>query len=202
MICMTSLRPLIRWAGNLVLVLLLFVLLVILLPSRYWDVEFLTVASGSMAPQMPVGSIVAVRRVDYTHILPGDIITFVSSEDSSRIVTHRVQEVTVRGSDRAFRTKGDANPDSDLALVSPGMVRGRVLVAIPLLGYLAQFARTRLGWLSMAAVPTAIIVISELISIMRAIWARPAADQTKSPSPGEDVASRFRRLIDSQSPSS
>jgi signal peptidase len=191
---MSIFRRLIQWTGNLVLLLLFLFLAMTLLAPRYLDMEFLTVASGSMVPDIPVGAIVAVSPVDYTHILPGDVITFVSPEGPSRIVTHRVQEVTVMGSERAFRTKGDANQDTDLALVSPGMVRGRVCAAIPLLGYLAQFVRTKLGWLLMAAVPTGIIVISELIDILSVIWADPTAQRDGSASSREDAASRFRRL--------
>jgi signal peptidase len=199
---MAFLPRLIRWIGNWILILLLLLLVLIHLAPRYWGIELLTVASGSMAPYMPMGSIAAVREVDPTHVLPGDIITFASPEDPLQLVTHRVQEVTVLGRDRAFRTKGDANDEADLFLVPPSMMRGRVLAAIPLLGYLAQFSRTRMGWLLMAAAPTAIIVGSELINILRAIWTQPVESRKQKPSAKEDAASRFRRLTDPHWPAS
>ena len=69
----------------------------------------LTVLSGSMEPQLHVGDVVVVDQVPPLDVRVGDIVTFRDPEDASRLITHRVREIDVNGSDVAFVTKGDAN---------------------------------------------------------------------------------------------
>jgi signal peptidase len=159
-----------RWIINLVLLGLLLVGALTFMASRWWGLDFRSVASGSMEPTIPVGSVVAVQPVDPVTLRLGYIITFKSPENPNLIVTHRVNKVTGPPEARLFHTKGDANDDPDLELVPAGNVLGRVRFHLPYLGYLAQFVRTPRGWLYLVAVPAVLVVLMELVNILKVIW--------------------------------
>ena len=56
-----------------------------------WDVY--TVLSGSMEPEIHVGSIIYVKEVDYRELKVGDVLTFMLNENT--VATHRITEVVV-----------------------------------------------------------------------------------------------------------
>lgn len=175
-----------QWITSLVLFCLLLGLALILLAPRMWELDLRAVASGSMAPNIPMGSMVVIQPVEIEAILPGDIITFKSPELPDNVVTHRVVAVTVMGGERAFRTQGDANQDADLELIPASKVLGRVLFALPYFGYLSNFIRMRQGWFLMIILPAGILIILELVNILKWIWSNDkglsrGARSTKSP---------------------
>jgi signal peptidase len=84
-----------------------------------------TVLSGSMEPELPVGSVAIVRPRPAAEIGVGDVVTFVDRDPekgTSRIVTHRVIGVEPGP---AFRTQGDANEDPDVRPVPAAGSRPR-----------------------------------------------------------------------------
>lgn len=99
------------------------------------------VLSGSMEPELPVGSLVYVREVDPSDVAVGDVITF--KLDSGTLVTHEVYEIDADAHE--FRTHGIANVDSqgnispDATPVSWSSLVGRVVTCVPLLGYVNVF---------------------------------------------------------------
>jgi hypothetical protein len=71
------------------------------------EVVSLPVLSGSMLPDLPVGSEIRVRRAPWTQCSWGDIIVF---DDASRLVAHRLLvRLRGRGKGLIFQ-KGDSNP--------------------------------------------------------------------------------------------
>lgn len=93
------------------------------------------VQSGSMEPSMHVGSLALVKRgIDPLDLAEGDVVAFEIA--GGEIVTHRVV-VNDRGSEE-LTTKGDANEAVDPSPVAYGSVVGRLLVAVPYLGYVVQ----------------------------------------------------------------
>ena len=66
------------------------------------------VLSGSMEPELPVGSLVYVRAVDPSEVAVGDTITF--ELESGTLVTHEVYEIDAAA--REFKTHGIANVDA------------------------------------------------------------------------------------------
>lgn len=163
-------RRVMRAILNVIFLALLLGLFLILFAPRWWGIDLRSVASGSMGPTIPVGSMVVIEPVEIEKILPGDIITFQSSEIMNRVVTHRVVEVTVMEGERAFRTKGDANDDPDLNLLPASKMLGRVLFDLPYLGFLSQFIHTRQGWLLIIIIPAAILILLEMGNILKLIW--------------------------------
>lgn len=92
------------------------------------------VISRSMAPALPVGSMVYVKKKDFDDIRAGDIITFRFGEGNLP-VTHRVVEKN--GEEKTFQTRGDANERPDGRAVQYAQVDGVVRFAVPWLGYAA-----------------------------------------------------------------
>ena len=90
-----------------------------------------TVVSGSMAPEIPVGSLVIAQPVEPARIAAHDVIAF---DSGGVVVTHRVVEN--RREQQELVTKGDANAGNDMAAVPYDAVIGKIVVHIPTLGQL------------------------------------------------------------------
>lgn len=95
--------------------------------------SFLQVQTGSMEPELPVGTIVITKNTDPKELKKGDIISFYSTdkEISQKVVTHRIVDITTNMKGYpTFTTKGDANDIEDRAPVSNIMVIGKVVYNI------------------------------------------------------------------------
>lgn len=92
-------------------------------------VPIFRVASGSMEPTLPVGSVVFEAPADA--LKPGTIITFQQDGDE-RPTTHTFIGYAEDGS---LMTKGDANPTPDVhsAPLTPDDVIGKVVLTTPVL---------------------------------------------------------------------
>lgn len=93
--------------------------------------------SGSMAPEIPTGSLAFARTVDASAISIGDVVS-VENQSGTRI-SHRVVAATRTGGGAvALTLKGDANRSAD---PSPYVVTkaDRVVGHIPVLGYIAAW---------------------------------------------------------------
>lgn len=94
-----------------------------------WGTGFFNVVSGSMAPAVPVGSIIFVNAVPAETIEVGDIIAYISiSEDT--VITHRVVDKVIQGGQYVFTTKGDGNRNTDPPMWYDRII-GRVFYIIP-----------------------------------------------------------------------
>jgi len=123
------------------------------------DTRYEPVLTGSMEPAIPVGGVVVIKPVNPDSIEIGDIICFRFSE--STLITHRVSSIT----DEGFITKGDANENGDIKVVSKGNVVGKVIFTLPLIGYLGTFARTQIGLILLLFIPAITIIIYEIKNI-------------------------------------
>ena len=155
-----------KYLSTAFLVVIILVAAFTLLAPRFgWRID--TILSGSMSPDLKTGGMAVTQPVESTDIEVGDIITYGSPIDGE-VVTHRVVEIREH-SPPFFRTKGDANEDHDSYLVPPENVVGKVCFHIPLLGYVAQFIKTPLGFILMLFVPGFIIIVMEVRNIRQAI---------------------------------
>lgn len=152
-------------AGILVTVMVL--LAVALAGVRLVGMQVFTVLSGSMEPNYHVGSLIYVKKVDYTQLKAGDVITFMLDEDT--VATHRIVEVVPDEEDPSvlrYRTKGDANEAVDGSLVHYKNVVGSPVFTIPGLGYLASYIQNPPGTyiaISVGAVLLLIVFIPDLL---------------------------------------
>lgn len=138
-----------------ILIAMLAVLAAILIIPRIFGYETLAVLSGSMEPEIPVGSIVFVKEAAQEEIKVGDIITYRLSGNT--LVTHRVAQIDAQTGD--YITRGDANETPDSNPVSYDSIVGVANLHLPLLGYLSIYMKTPLG----LAVACGIIIIIILL---------------------------------------
>jgi signal peptidase len=117
--------------------------------GRLAGFESFAIRGGSMAPTLPVGSLVVVGRIDPATIEPGDVVTY--RGENGVVVTHRVVEVDASEAEVWLRTRGDANATPDGAPVPLRAVVGGVTAVIPLLGFLAGMLTLPAGVASVAA---------------------------------------------------
>ena len=102
--------------------------------------NYKTVLTGSMEPAIPVGSIVITKEQSSYEI--EDIISF---QEEGAIITHRIISI-----DRErYITKGDANNVADTEEVQQKQILGKVILTIPLLGYLVMWLMSPFGIISL-----------------------------------------------------
>lgn len=132
------------------------------LPGTLGNLEVRVVQSGSMAPAMPVGSLVVTLPAEAYRA--GDIITFkqegARAPTSHRVVSARSQDGTVY-----YQTKGDANEEPDNREVLHGQVLGRVALTVPYAGFILDFARQPWGFALLIGLPALVIIFDELFNI-------------------------------------
>jgi len=155
-------RKLVKWLGIIMQGLLIVAVVAFVLLPAIYSSSLAAVYSGSMAPEMPVGSLAVVEPVNPDDIEVGDIIAFNPTwDDDDAIVSHRVIEV-VNAETLGFITKGDANEAPDFEAVPAENVTGRVDLIIPNMGYIliyiAQYSRNQLGFALLIALPTILLI--------------------------------------------
>ncbi|WP_256300400.1 signal peptidase I [Haloarchaeobius salinus] len=129
------------------------------------DASFVVV-SGSMEPAISVGDAVVVAEVDGDDVRVGDVITYVTA-DRSVPTTHRVIDIQQTAAGPEFVTQGDNNEDPDASTVTPDRLVGRVMLTIPLIGYVVEFVGTTTGFALLVAAPIALLVLTELWALVK-----------------------------------
>lgn len=125
--------------GTLILILVILTCLPLTVP-RLLGYDIFSVVSGSMAPEIPVGSVVYVERVAPEDVKAGDVIAF--WRDGS-VVTHRVVENRFVVGE--YITKGDANEAEDINPTQYADLVGRVKFHFPMLGQAMTLLASRVG---------------------------------------------------------
>lgn len=125
---------------GILIIIAVIVSAVLLTVPRFFGLSVYHVESGSMAPALPVGSLIYVKKVEPESIQPGDIITFVLEGST---ITHRVVEN--RFVEGELVTKGDANEQEDIHLVPYANIVGKVSSHLPVLSKLLVVYSTGLG---------------------------------------------------------
>lgn len=113
----------------------------ILLPAT--GHQLLIISSGSMAPNIPVGSLVLIGPPPGTSVAAGDVVTF--RLPNGGLVTHRVVRTFSLANEPYLSTKGDANRDPDLVAIPARSVVGKALAWAPEAGYFVAFVQGPLG---------------------------------------------------------
>lgn len=117
-------------AGTLILLAVIVFCLPVTL-AKLCGYEVYNVVSGSMEPDIPVGSVIFVEPVEAGTVDEGDVIAF-RSEGS--VIAHRV--VRNRVVEGEFVTKGDANQEEDINPVNYRELVGKVGRCYPVMGHL------------------------------------------------------------------
>lgn len=176
--------------GALILLAIIVSCLMILLP-QIRGYQVFHVVSGSMEPEIPVGSIVYVQAIQAPDVQADDVIAFRSGNS---VITHRVvRNFLVEGQ---FSTKGDANPEEDERRVDYDELIGVVTRHYPHLGELLVFYSTPFGKIYILLFAACGAMLNILAGRLRARYkevAQPAAPAepkpqgSSSPRPEEGV---------------
>jgi signal peptidase len=124
----------------------------------------LTVLSGSMEPAIHTGSVVVVAPT--TDYKIGEVITFGEIGKDKIPVTHRIKDIKIIDSKSVYITKGDANNAEDGSEIPQSEIKGRVLFAIPFLGYALNFVKQPIGFALVIIVPAILIIWEEMKKII------------------------------------
>lgn len=163
-----------------------FVLLVIVLgvgligtqTSLLGNYELKIVQSGSMEPTIPTGSLVIVAPVEQYQV--NDVVTFGSGRVSEVPTTHRIVGDQIQNGELRYITKGDANEERDAGFLDPNKIIGKVVLSIPFLGYLIDFARQPIGFILLIALPALMVIGDEIWVIYRELRKKPSEKEEKN----------------------
>lgn len=190
---MNSLRILVTWFFIFIAAGVGFLLVSPELPLPI-HTEVKIVKSGSMEPTIMTGA--AVLIVERPSYRIGDIVTF-TSESAAIPTTHRIIASETHDGTTVFVTKGDANEEADTAPLLPENIVGKVLVDVPYLGFIFDFARQPIGFALLIGIPALLIIIDEVEKIYRELRRRPARSRiaVAEDLSVESVALRFERPL-------
>ncbi len=100
--------------------------------SGFFRYYAISIATGSMTPNINVGDVVIVdQHKDYKELKKGEIIAY---KYGKVVIVHRICDRVVIGDDYYFYTWGDANDSKDNYIIYPDMIIGKVEVKIPYIG--------------------------------------------------------------------
>ena len=148
--------------GSLVILGVILVLIPLSLP-RLLGYETFDIISESMEPEIPVGSLVLVKRTDCDSLKKGEIIAFYHN---GTVVCHRI--VLNNYFEEKITTKGDANQNVDIEDVEYNEVIGVIKYHYPLLGTLGSYFSTASGKLLLAELivcATLLFVVSDKVKL-------------------------------------
>lgn len=140
---------------------MLLVASLIPIPGNY---KIKIVKSGSMEPAIKTGAVVVIKPSDVYRI--GDIITFGEDTKTQIPTTHRIIDTEGSGQNQLFQTKGDANDSEDPRPVSVSEVSGKVILDVPYLGYVLDFAKRPMGFVLLVGIPAVVVIIDEIMKIV------------------------------------
>lgn len=135
----TRVRSAAGWIGQViawfVITAVVVMLAVCVVIPRIGGATPYTILTGSMRPDLPVGTLVAMKPVDVSNIGVGNVLTYQLKSGESTVVTHRVVAVGFDSDGtRIFTTQGDANNGPDPKKVIPAQIKGKLWYAVPHLG--------------------------------------------------------------------
>lgn len=160
-------KKLIAYILGVIYCLLIFVAIIIvitILPLKN-NLKIYSVMSGSMEPTISVGSLILTKPQAAYSV--GDIISFQNDEQiaTKNTTTHRIAAIEEENGLNYYSTKGDANDSNDPGRVNDNRIKGKVVLSIPLLGYLISYIKTLPGLMLLVIIPAVIIVYEEFRKI-------------------------------------
>ncbi|MBT3285551.1 signal peptidase I [Candidatus Bathyarchaeota archaeon] len=112
----------------------------------------MVVISQSMIPTLGVGDFIFIQSIDDFDTVNigdppvGDILVFFRPGYSEEYIVHRAIGGTLVEARWVYQTKGDHNAFQDGFTVDQGLVAGKVINRIPILGYFSLFIKTMKGF--------------------------------------------------------
>lgn len=184
-------KQMIRVISNILFVVLavslIFAIFVFLIP-RFTPIQYRAVRTGSMEPDIPVGSMVVVVPTSADNIKVGDDVTYVSQ--SNQVVTHRVLNIDLESG--VFTTYGIANGvDNADPPVAYENIIGVAKFHIPWIGPAILYLDTLSGKIAAITVILVIALLGALLSVIAK--GRQSGKQSAEP-PNEAETSGITRI--------
>ncbi len=143
---------------------------------------------------IPLESLVVIHRVDgpgfYSSLKVGDVLTFDYTHPASgenMVVTHRIIGIAEADGVYTYTLKGDSIADDPMngsvqvVTSDSGDVIGEVVGVSTLLGKLIVFLSTWTGKICLVLIPCAILIVSELRTMIRTIREPDVPEETATP---------------------
>ena len=153
-------KKLVSFLSDILIILLLLTVGATLALKYIGHAEMKAVLTGSMEPELPVGSLLVILPVSYEEIQIGDDITCVRDQNLT-LVTHRVIEKD--DETKSITTQGIANNAPDTPTRYENVV-GRVEYHVPYAGYLVIWTSDKKGKIICGILISALVAISLLFS--------------------------------------
>lgn len=133
----------------------------------------LKIRTGSMEPEYMTGSMIVTKQVPAEELKKGDVISFYVSfgDVSNQVNTHRIEKINyLRGGEREFITKGDANNTVDIYPVLEKRVIGKVILNLGVVsGSVIGFLQNPNIILFCIIIPLVIITFLEALNLVKLI---------------------------------
>ena len=111
---------------------IIFILTIVYFMSGYFRYYAITIATGSMIPNIYKGDIVVIdKKIKLADLKEGQVIAY---NHDKRIIVHRLVNIEKVGDTFYFYTKGDANNAKDNYIIYEDMIIGVVISKIPYVG--------------------------------------------------------------------
>lgn len=127
------------------------------------------VVTGSMEPQIPVDSLILVKREEASTLQVGDVISFYSRDPSllGEVNTHRIVEIHENEGSLSFTTKGDANNIVDRYDTREEDLLGKVVFSSASIGKFVRLLSNPLVFFPFIILPLAILIIKNIIDSVK-----------------------------------
>lgn len=131
--------------------------------AKIGGISFFRIVTGSMEPEIPVGSIIICKETEIELIQTDDIVCFRSLNPMilGETVTHRVVDINENSEgDRLLITRGDANLSADPEYVTRGNLIGKVTYYAKDKNVMASFVNIltdKIGFMVLILIPTLMI---------------------------------------------
>src|SRR3989338_2531505 len=149
-----------------IIIAIIVLLLIALFPIKN-NYQIKIVQSGSMEPDIKIGSVVIIKPS--ANYAVGDVVTFGKDTKKDIPTTHRIVSSRAQDGVIMFTTKGDANENNDTNEIRQSEVAGKVLFDVPFFGYIIDLARKPLGFAVLIILPALIVIWEEGMKIFREV---------------------------------
>lgn len=134
------------WSAYVLLLVAALIALVMIVAPLATGSHTYTVLTSSMAPKYAPGTFLVVKPTPFVQLGVGDVITYQIESGKPGVITHRITEVgATQTGERVFTTKGDNNSLADAASVHEVQVQGKLLYAVPYVGFAANAVGEKRG---------------------------------------------------------
>lgn len=128
---------LVSFSAMIITALLAMILIVVPILSGSQSYSVLT---NSMKPHYAPGTFLVVKPAPFKSLQVGDVVTYQLESGRPEVITHRILSVGAdQEGNRTLITKGDNNALADDAAVTEVQVRGKLMYAVPYVGFVANW---------------------------------------------------------------